>query len=587
MNQIKIALVQMNSWVGDLEGNAKKIIDGIFQAKSSGAHIVVFPELAITGYPPEDLLFKKKFIDSNLILLQKVISSASEITAILGFVDKGASLDKDAIYNAAAIIHDGRLVGTQHKFFLPNYGVFDEARYFAVGESCEVFEMGNVTFGVGICEDIWYSNGPALYQTLLGGANLIININASPFHAGKWKERENLLLNRARDYTAFIVYLNMVGGQDELVFDGHSLVVHPEKGVIARGTVCQEGCMLVDLIFEAQEELLHESGKKLLQKDIKIKKISLSPLSLNHIPISLNDTNSSVISTKSKISPPEECEEIYKVLVLGVRDYVDKNGFKEVVIGLSGGIDSALTLAITVDALGKEKVKGIFLPSRYSSSESGEDVRKLAANLGILCMEISIEEIFSAYLNTLESMFKGKPIDVTEENIQARIRGNILMALSNKFGWLVLTTGNKSEMACGYATLYGDMAGGFAVIKDVPKTLVYKLAYYRNSINEVIPHRILEKAPTAELRHGQKDQDTLPPYEILDLILKCYVEEDRPLEEIAAMGFDEATARSVIAMVDKNEYKRRQAPPGIKITPKAFGKDRRLPITNHYQEWKK
>lgn len=572
---LRLALAQINPCVGDLEGNAEKIIESIEKGRLHGADIVVCPELAITGYPPEDLLLKPSFLEGNLAALEKVISASKDVTVICGFVD----VDDD-IYNAAAIIHDGRLAGVHRKVFLPNYGVFDEFRYFQKGCETSIYELGGPRFGVSVCEDIWYPDGPHRVQAL-AGAQVLININASPFYSLKWKWRESMLRTRAVDNTAYVVYLNTVGGQDELVFDGHSMVIDPRGRMIARGKPFEEELMLVDIEVGSvwHTRLADPRWRQGLPscgvEDFPVQMIDLGARrAAEHPPT----------QERPSVGPLERVEEVYKALVLGTRDYVRKNRFKHVLIGISGGIDSALTAALAADALGSESVTGVSMPSQYTSTETRTDAEKVADNLGIELLTIPIEDVFESYKTALRPAFKGRPEDVAEENIQSRIRGNYLMALSNKFGWLVLTTGNKSEMATGYATLYGDMAGGFAVLKDVPKTLIYELSNYRNSISSVIPESIIERPPSAELRPGQRDVDTLPPYEILDPIVHQYVEEDASPSEIIDKGYPEDIVRRVVAMVDRNEYKRRQAPPGVKITPKAFGRDRRLPITNRFRE---
>lgn len=551
---LRLAIAQINCTVGDFEGNYKKIADCLKSAKGMGVDIISFPELAITGYPPEDLLLKKKFIDDNMETLHKVASLVGDMAAVVGFVDRAG---KD-IYNGAAIIYKGKIKGIYHKMFLPNYGVFDEKRYFKPGADLHVYKLGDIVFGVNICEDIWHVNGPTAKQAGLG-ARLIININSSPYYAGRIKEREGVVKKQARSNGVAISYTNLIGGQDELVFDGQSMVVNSAGRVVARARSFKEDLLVVDI----------EVKKTKLNK--KAIKITDNPTVKNKSPIK-----------NPEVTPLERVPEVYQALLLGLKDYVNKNGFKKVVIGLSGGIDSALVAAIAKDALGSENVTGIFMPTHYSSSESEKDAREVALNLGIKFINIPVDSIFKFYLTALDSQFAGLGRDITEENLQARIRGNVVMAFSNKFGWLVLTTGNKSEMSTGYATLYGDMAGGFAVIKDVFKTLVYKLARYRNSLGKVIPESVLTKEPTAELKPGQKDSDTLPPYEKLDSILKAYIEKDKHLNEIIDMGIDKDTASKVLTMVDRSEYKRRQSPPGIKITPKAFGRDRRMPITNKY-----
>jgi NAD+ synthase (glutamine-hydrolysing) len=575
MHSLRVGLAQINCTVGDLEGNTKKIIQYLEKAKKMGVELICFPELSITGYPPEDLLLKPQFLEDNLKALKKIIPKTEGLTAVVGFVDRNGE-----VYNAAAVIHNKKLVEVYHKINLPNYGVFDEYRYFQPGEKVSVYQLGDFVFGVNVCEDIWYPEGSAKAQALIGEALLVVNINASPYHMGKWKEREKMLSTRAVDNRVFILYNNLVGGQDELVFDGMGMIFNPQGETVLRGKQFEEELMIADLdldeVFRARlhdpkwrnekEKFKSETIDKLIitkkipkRRKPKIKRINPEPLS----PIA----------------------EVYQALVLGTKDYLGKNGFSKAVLGLSGGIDSALVAVIAKDALGKENVISIFMPSQYTSKRSYEDARKLAQNLGIRFIQLSISQILETYLSTLSFQFKGRKPDVTEENLQARIRGNLLMALSNKFGWLVLTTGNKSELAVGYSTLYGDMVGGFVVLKDIPKTLVYKLARYRNSKEkkELIPEDILKREPTAELKPHQKDTDTLPPYPVLDPILKYYVEEDKGFKEIKDLGFDENTITQVIKMVDRSEYKRRQAPPGIKITPRAFGKDRRLPITNKYK----
>jgi NAD+ synthase (glutamine-hydrolysing) len=577
MDSVRIALGQVDVCVGDLEGNVKKILDYISRARELGVDILCFPELSVTGYPPEDLLLKPSFIEDNLGALDRIREASESITVVVGFADRD-----DDIYNAAAIIHDKRLVDIYHKRYLPNYGVFDENRYFQSGLRAPVYRLGELIFGVNICEDIWYPGDPTREQALLGNAQLIINISSSPYHVSKVRLREQMLRVRALDYSVILAFCNLVGGQDELVFDGHSVVINERGDVVARAGGFREEMLVVDInINRVFRSRLHDPRRR-----------------KEKYALELESRRAEVVEVggfAEKEKPPittgvadflELEEEVFRALVLGTRDYVTKNGFKKVVIGLSGGIDSSLVAVIATEALGKENVIGVSMPSRYSSESSITDAQLLSKNLGIELLSIPIEKAFSAYLDTLSDVFRGKEQDVTEENIQARIRGNILMALSNKFGWLVLTTGNKSEMSVGYCTLYGDMVGGFAVLKDVPKTFVYRLSefYNRWKGREVIPKSVLEKPPSAELRPGQKDTDTLPPYEVLDPILKAYVEEDLGIEEIAALGFDEGLVRRVVRMVDLNEYKRRQAPPGIKITPRAFGKDRRFPITNLYRE---
>ncbi|MCC6543132.1 MAG: NAD+ synthase [Nitrospirae bacterium] len=579
MNTIRIGLAQINACVGDLDGNTRKIIKFVKDADKLGVDIITFPELAITGYPPEDLLLKPGFVDDNIDSLKLIANKTSslDIAIVTGFIDRS-----DDLYNSAAIISKGIIAGIYHKNYLPNYGVFDEKRYFKSGSECPLFIVADVIVGINVCEDIWYPDGPCMDQAL-AGAQLILNINSSPYHRGKGQFRKRMISTRASDNTVFIAYTNMVGGQDELVFDGHSMIFNPSGELIAYGKQFEEDLIVKDIDVRSVELARLHDPRRRAQR---FSNQTVSQISAIRISDTKSRKRKPALSQKP-VKPLDSVAEVYNALLLGTRDYVKKNGFKEVVIGLSGGIDSALVAAIAVDALGRDNVTGVFMPSQYTMPESGEDVNALVKNLEIKLITIPVNDIFKSYLNILSEPFAGFKPDVTEENLQARIRGNIIMALSNKFGWLVLTTGNKSEMSVGYATLYGDMAGGFAVIKDVPKTLVYELARYRNHIegNRVppIPERILTKEPTAELRPGQKDSDTLPPYDILDPILHSYVEEDRSFWEIVESGFKKDTVARVIAMVDRSEYKRRQAPPGIKITARAFGKDWRVPITNRYK----
>jgi NAD+ synthase (glutamine-hydrolysing) len=579
MKALRIALAQINPTVGDLEKNVSKIINYIKKAKTFGANLIAFPELSVTGYPPEDLLLKIQFIDDNLDALREVQKNVDDIVAIVGFVDR-----KDDIYNAAAIIYNQKLIDTYHKMYLPNYGVFDEYRYFQAGTRCPVYHIGNIKIGVNICEDIWYPEGPSRIQSL-AGAEIILNINASPYHIGKGKFREQMLSTRASDNIVIIAYLNTVGGQDELVFDGYSIIIDQNGKIIARGKQFEEDLIVIDVELEGvMMKRLHSPLRR--QEVIKLKKDAFEKIEIPVPKIFFKKRMGSPVRLPSKNNKVlEPLEEVYKALVLGTSDYVNKNGFKGVIIGLSGGIDSSLVAIIAVDALGKDNVIGLFMPSPYTSKESSDDVYALAYNLGIRIIEIPINSIFQGYLDSLKEEFSGLPADVTEENLQARIRGNILMAFSNKFGWLVLTTGNKSEMSVGYATLYGDMAGGFAVIKDVPKTMVYDLCRWKNNKTgvAVIPKRVLLKEPSAELKPNQKDTDTLPSYSHLDPILKAYIEDDKSFKEILSLGFEPEIVRNVIKMIDKSEYKRRQSPPGIKITQRAFGRDRRFPITNKYR----
>ncbi len=527
---LRIALAQINTTVGDLTGNRKKIVACITNAKKNNADIVVFPELAVTGYPPEDLLHKEHFVRDNIKSLRALSKKVSKITVIVGFVDRDA---KKNLYNAAAVIVDGRIKGIYHKRDLPNYGVFDEKRYFTQGKNSSLFSLCGVKVGLSICEDIWREDG--VYQEQIKEkTDVLINLSSSPYDFGKLKQRERLLINRAKKAKAFVCYTNLVGGQDELVFDGGSLMINPQGKIIASGKQFEE-----DLVL----------GRHLSERF--------------------------------------SCyERIHKALVLGTRDYIQKNGFKKVVIGISGGIDSSVVAAIAVQAVGKKNVIGISMPSQFTSKGTKADAKRLADNLGIRYIEVPIRGILATYLFMLRKEFRGQKNGVAEENLQARIRGNILMAFSNKFGWLVLTTGNKSEVAVGYCTLYGDMTGGFAVIKDVLKTQVYEVArLINNRYGKMIPASVLKRAPTAELRENQKDQDSLPPYDVLDPLLKAYVEEHQSLSQISQkIKKNSKMIKEIIKKVDKSEYKRRQSPPGIKITSRAFGKDRRLPITNKYKE---
>jgi len=581
---IRLGLAQINCIVGDLEGNAAKILKYINEGRAKRVDIIVFPEMTVTGYPPEDLLLKPRFIEDNISKIHNIAAGCEDITAVVGFANRDGPFspelkkggESSAIFNSAAVISGGQIKKVYNKIILPNYGVFDEKRYFKEGSCCDVFSFDDLVFGVNICEDIWHGNGPAKVQASAGLVELIININASPFHSGKHCLRERIVAKRALESNATIVYVNMVGGQDELVFDGGSMVMSSAGDLIARGPQFEETLQIVDIETEGKSkkersnDTMSVGGKPVCHKLCKLD----------------GELKHNKESIPGFITPYlDPIEEIYKALVLGTGDYVKKSGFKKVIIGLSGGIDSALTAAIATDALGPESVMGIAMPSRYSSSGSIDDARSLAENMNISFDVIFIEEVFKSFLGLLEPLFEGYEEDVAEENLQARIRGNILMALSNKFGRMVLTTGNKSELSVGYTTLYGDMAGGFCVLKDVPKTLVYKLAKYVNEAaeSERIPVSSITKPPSAELRPDQTDQDSLPSYEILDKILQMYVEDELSFLEIVSSGFEEAVVEKIIQMVDRNEYKRRQAAPGVKITPRAFGRDRRMPLVNLYK----
>ncbi len=535
----RIQIAQLNLLVGDVAGNAERVITAAHQARAAEADLVVFPELTLTGYPPEDLLLRPELIARVESALARVCAAVPGITLVLGYPRATA----DGLFNMAGVIRDGALVAEYAKQELPNYSVFDEKRYFQPGQAAIVFEHRGLRLGLSVCEDIWQGGSTA--AAAAAGAQVLINLNASPFHAGKRAEREELVARRALDHGLTILYANLVGGQDELVFDGGSFVVDRDGRVQARAAQFQEQALLVDL---------DDDGRP---------------------------GGDAACAAASGADTQDEAV-IYQALVLGVTDYVRKNGFSGAVLGLSGGVDSALTLAIAVDALGADQVEAVLMPSRYTADMSNEDALEQARRLGVRTHSISIAPAFDSFLAMLEPAFAGRAPDVTEENIQARCRGVILMALSNKQGRILLTTGNKSEMAVGYATLYGDMAGGFAPIKDCPKTLVYRLARYRNGADPIIPERVLTRAPSAELRPDQTDQDSLPLYEVLDPILRLYIEEDQGVDDICAQGFDEAVVRKVTRLVDRNEYKRRQAPPGVRISQRAFGRDWRYPITSGF-----
>ena len=579
---LRLALAQVNPTVGDLSGNAAKIVSYLRQAEKKQADIVVFPELVLTGYPPEDLILKPQFILDNMTEIGRISKKVPGITAIVGFIDsnpRGNICRK--IYNAAAVMHNGEIIDIYHKVMLPNYGVFDEMRYFTPGDRTPVYRVHGVRFGINICEDIWHAEGPAKWQAQ-AGAELILNINASPYETGKPQRREKLIRQRAAENSVCIAYLNTVGGQDELVFDGNSMVCDHEGLITVQGRPFSEELLLVDI--DITKTRLHrkrnQPSRAIAEKETALDTVEVSILSKQRF------FKKPVTAKKNLISLARE-DEVYRALVLGTADYITKNGFKGATIGLSGGIDSSLVAAIAADAIGKKQVTGVFMPSQYTSEASREDAYELAENLGIRILEIPIGSVLKGYKKSLSAIFSGAAEDTTEENLQARIRGNLLMALSNKFGWLVLTTGNKSEMSVGYATLYGDMAGGFAAIKDVPKTLVYDICRWRNLAcgEPVIPVRVLVKEPTAELRPDQKDSDSLPPYDILDPILKAYIEDEKTFAEILELGYDPTTVKKVITLVDRSEYKRRQSPPGIKITTRAFGRDWRFPITNRYRSF--
>lgn len=566
MGILRIALAQVNMTLGNFDENFKKLNHFINQGISDNVDIITFPELAVSGYPPEDLLFNDDFLNANKYYLNKIIPHVKDIVAIIGFVDH-----TDYTHNAAAIISDQKLFNVYHKVLLPNYGVFDEKRYFKAGTKYPVYKYGKIIFGVNICEDIWSKEGPAYKQCKNGKAELIFNISASPYHANKGKFRTRIISEMAKENNTFVAYNNLVGGQDELVFDGHSLLADNRGRLLTAGKQFEEDYIVFDLDIECKNNspALEKEGHDdiiLIKEETNNKKKPSYPFKKKHVIL-------------------KPLEEIFRALILGTRDYVKKNGFDKVAVGLSGGIDSALTTVIAVEALGNQKVIGVTMSSPYTSKESFKDAKTLKQNLDIDILNLPIEKLMKEYKKLLSGTFKGLKEDITEENIQARIRGNILMALSNKFGWLILTTGNKSEISVGYCTLYGDTAGGFSVLKDVPKTMVYNLANYYNRWRgkDTIPDNIIKKAPSAELRPNQKDQDSLPPYNVLDTILQAYVEEDKTVNQILSnKQIGHKLVAKVISMVDRNEYKRRQAPPGIKITPKAFGKDRRMPIVNKF-----
>ena len=571
MGSFRVALAQMNPTVGDLRGNVRMALDYVEQARAQQADLVALPELALPGYPPEDLLFKPAFIRDTRAALDEVVAASTGIVVVVGFVEA----DEGRVYNAAAVAHDGRLVDVYHKLKLPNYGVFDEERYFTPGRTCPVYQVRGAQVGVNVCEDIWYAEGPVSVQRE-AGARLIVNINGSPYHAGKRRFRESMLADRAADNDVFIAYVNLVGGQDELVFDGDSMVLGPDGALLARAGQFREELLVADLELDAARIRPRRETPPSAQPAGEPRWVHVSAGS---------DGAARPPVTPRLPDPLDPVAEVYQALVTGARDYVRKNGFDKVVVSLSGGIDSSLTCCIAVDALGSERVVGVTMPSRYSSEGSVVDARALAENLGVPLWLLPIESAHRAFEETLAPYFGETTPGVAEQNVQSRIRGNLLMALSNKFGWLVLTTGNKSEMAVGYATLYGDMAGGFAVLKDAPKTLVYELSRWRNAHGEprgVIPESVLVKPPSAELKPDQRDDDDLPSYDVLDRVLEAFVEEDRSYEEMVSQGLDPAVVARVMRDVDRNEFKRRQAPVGVKITPRAFGRDRRMPIVNRY-----
>jgi NAD+ synthase (glutamine-hydrolysing) len=567
---MRLALAQINTVVGDLDGNGERILTGLDDAKGQGADVVLFPELAVTGYPPEDLLLRPSFIHAARTKVEELARQARGIVALIGV----PWLDRD-LYNGCAVCAAGELKTVYRKRFLPNYGVFDEDRYFAPGRELVLLEHGGTLIGPTICEDMWQP-GPPATELALAGAQVLVNLSASPFHVLRDRERQEMFATRARDNSCFVAFCNAVGGQDELIFDGNSLVLDEEGRVLARAPGFEETLLVADI------EPADAVGRRLT--DVRRRALARDRGATPEVPIvHVGASGDHGERHESAIAPRlDELEQMRIALELGLRDYVNKNGFGDVVVGVSGGIDSALTAALAVEALGADRVHFVSMPSRYSSQETRADARRLAENLGADFRELAIDEIYGAYEAALGPSFADREPDLTEENIQARIRGVLLMALSNKFGWLVVATGNKSELSVGYATLYGDMAGGFALLKDVFKTDVFRLAKHLNerTDEELIPQTIIDRAPSAELRENQLDEDSLPPYPTLDKVLAAYVEEDRSAEELSADGFDPDVVERAVAMIDRAEYKRRQAPPGVRLRPKAFGRDRRTPITN-------
>src|ERR1043166_9287529 len=570
---MRLALAQINTVVGDLDGNRDLILSRLEQARERGAELVLFPELAVTGYPPEDLLLRSSFVRAAAESLQKIATEARDVVAVVGF----PRFESD-LYNACAVCAGGEVKAIYRKRFLPNYGVFDEDRYFAPARDLLLLEHGETLTGPTICEDLWQP-GPPATDLALAGAQLITNISASPFHVQRDREREEMFATRARDNACFVAFCNAVGGQDELIFDGHSLVLDEDGRVLARAPGFEEALLVVDI--EPAEAI----GRRLrdLRRRALARERGAQPVATR---VHIGSPRDQKKHAEPQMAPVlDELEQMRLALELGLRDYVDKNGFREVVVSVSGGIDSALTAALAAEALGPERVHAVSMPSRFSSAETPRDARLLAENLGVDFRELAIDDIVAAAASALTESFAGRERDLAEENLQARVRGLLLMALSNKFGWLVVATGNKSELSVGYATLYGDLAGGFALLKDVFKTDVFRLARYLNERagRELIPQTVIDRAPSAELRENQLDEDSLPPYDALDRVLEAYVEQDRSLEELSADGFDRDVVERAVAMVDRAEYKRRQAPPGVRLRPKAFGRDRRTPITNRWR----
>jgi NAD+ synthase (glutamine-hydrolysing) len=570
---LKVALAQIDTTVGDLEGNAAKVREFTARARDEGAQLVVFPELTLTGYPPEDLLLKTHFLDVAETTLRELASEVQGIVALVGYPERA-----DDVYNSAAVLADGAVAAVYRKVFLPNYSVFDEARYFQSGDEGALIELNGVPIGLTICEDIW-EPGPPATDEALAGARIVVNLSASPYHAGKGVEREAMLIQRARDSNVAVLFCNLVGGQDELVFDGHSVAIDVNGEVLARAPQFEEALVFCTLDPSAifARRLQDARHRPAVRRGPELRVPTLARIDVPSAEV--REVGGAIAEVLGRE------EELYRALVLGVRDYVEKNGFKHAVVALSGGIDSALVALVAVDALGSDRVTFVSMPSPYSSEGTRGDAKAIADNLASQFLELGIEEAMKGFDDLLEPAFDGAEPDITEENLQARIRGNVVMALSNKFGWLVLTTGNKSEMSVGYATLYGDMAGGFAVLKDVFKGDVYRLVRWRNESEgrELVPSSVLDRAPSAELRYEQRDEDSLPPYDVLDPILEAYVEQDLDSDEIVRQGFERDDGDKVIRFGDLAEYKRRQAPPGVRVSSKAFGRDRRLPITNRFR----
>jgi NAD+ synthase (glutamine-hydrolysing) len=577
---LRVALAQLNSVVGDIAGNARKLSESIARARDEGAALVVFPELALTGYPPEDLLLKTSFLDAADAALQELAGQTHGIAAVVGYPEKA-----EDVYNSAAVLADGDVVATYRKMYLPNYGVFDEQRYFQSGAEAAIVELNGIPLGLSICEDIWEPGPPAMTEAL-AGAQVILNLSASPYRMGVGARRERMLIQRAVDNLTAVVFVNTVGGQDELVFDGHSLAIDQDGEVLARAPQFEEALTFctIDPRAITAARLRDTRHRANVRRQRRASHIAEPPV-FTLASISTEPEGDAEVVSGDLASTLGDEAEVYAALRTGLHDYVEKNGFERVVIALSGGIDSALAALVAADALGPERVTCVSMPSPYSSEGTRNDARTIAENLGVDFREIGIEQAMSAYDEMLREAFEGREPDVAEENVQARIRGNVVMALSNKFGWLVLATGNKSEMSVGYATLYGDMAGGFAVLKDVYKTWVYRLVRWRNEREgrELVPESVLDRPPSAELRYEQRDDESLPPYDLLDRILEGYIEEDLDAVELVHRGLPAEDVERVIRMVDRAEYKRRQAPPGIKISSRAFGRDRRLPITNRYE----